>query len=74
MHMIYKSDLSGIIYAKTNDSMFGGWALIILSCLGAYFMRRVFNIAPLLFLVPALGALALNRWIYRRGPDVLMNI
>ena len=60
--------------ASVAIAMFGGWALIILSCLGAYFMRRVFNIAPLLFLVPALGALALDRWIYRRGPDVLMNI
>ena len=60
--------------AAVAIAMFGGWALIIVSCVGAYFLRNIFNVMPLLFLIPALGALACNRWIYRRGLDALLDM
>ncbi len=51
-------------------TMFGGWALVIASCVGAYFLAPLFNAVPLLVILPLAGALICNWWIYTKGAEV----
>ena len=50
-------------------TLFAGMALPIVTGLLAFLLRNIFDVTPFLWLLPAVGALLLNRWIYTRGVE-----
>ena len=48
-------------------TLLSGMVLPLLLGLVTYLLRNVFFIGPYLWIVPALGALLINRWIFKKG-------
>lgn len=55
-------------------SIFGGWAAVLLCGLAAYLTRNAFDACPFLFVLPALAAALLNRWIYTKGAEAFETL